>query len=87
MGARRIGVTSLPPLGCLPLAITVFGHGSNSCVPMLNRDAQMFNRKLDTVIDSLSTLYHDLRIMVLDIYTPLYSLATSPGSEGFTEAR
>ncbi|KAJ7976026.1 GDSL esterase/lipase [Quillaja saponaria] len=30
LGARRIGVTSLPPTGCLPAAITLFGAGKQS---------------------------------------------------------
>ncbi|KAL6606626.1 hypothetical protein ACP70R_042279 [Stipagrostis hirtigluma subsp. patula] len=87
MGARRIGVTSLPPLGCLPAAITLFGHGSTGCVSRLNSDSQNFNRKMNATVDSLSRRYPDLKIAVFDIYTPLYDLATSPGSQGFTEAR
>ncbi|XP_073286724.1 GDSL esterase/lipase At5g03810-like isoform X2 [Primulina huaijiensis] len=43
LGARRIGVTSLPPTGCLPAAITLFGFGRNECVARLNRDAVAFN--------------------------------------------
>ena len=27
MGARKIGVTTLPPLGCVPAVITMFGLG------------------------------------------------------------
>ncbi|WVZ82493.1 hypothetical protein U9M48_029750 [Paspalum notatum var. saurae] len=87
MGARRIGVTSLPPLGCLPAAITLFGHGSNACVSRLNSDAQSFNAKMNATVDALSRRYADLKIAVFDIYTPLYDLATNPQAQGFTEAR
>uniref|UniRef100_A0A0E0DWZ5 GDSL esterase/lipase APG n=1 Tax=Oryza meridionalis TaxID=40149 RepID=A0A0E0DWZ5_9ORYZ len=87
MGARRIGVTSLPPLGCLPAAITLFGYGSSGCVSRLNSDAQNFNGKMNVTVDSLSKTYSDLKIAVFDIYTPLYDLVTSPQSQGFTEAR
>ncbi|KAM0911552.1 hypothetical protein ACQ4PT_013398 [Festuca glaucescens] len=87
MGARHVGVFSLPPLGCTPLAIMVSGLGRSGCVPRLNNDAQRFNSKLDAVVDSLSKRYSDLKIAVLDIYTPWHSLATSPGSQGFNEAR
>lgn len=85
MGARRIGVASLPPLGCLPAAITLFGHGSNGCVSRLNSDSENFNRKMNATVDSLSKRYHDLKIAVFDIYTPLYSLVTSPESQGRIE--
>ncbi|XP_047061887.1 GDSL esterase/lipase APG-like [Lolium rigidum] len=87
MGARRIGVFSLPPFGCLPLAITVFGHGSNECVPRLNNDFGRYNMMLSAAVESLSNRHHDLKIVVLDIYKPLYNLATSPEAQGFSEAR
>ncbi|KAM3393472.1 hypothetical protein ACQJBY_014275 [Aegilops geniculata] len=87
MGARRVGVFSIAPLGCAPLSITVLGLGRSGCVPRLDDDAQRFNRKLGAAVESLSKQYHDLKIAVLDIYTPWHSLATSPGSHGFTEAR
>lgn len=60
----------------------VFGHGGNTCVTRLNDDAKSFNRKLSTSVDLLSKLHHDLKIAVLDLYTPVYSLFTSPGSQG-----
>ncbi|RCV20197.1 hypothetical protein SEVIR_4G034800v4 [Setaria viridis] len=87
MGARRIGVTSLPPLGCLPASITLFGHGSNGCVSRLNRDSQSFNGKMNATVEALSRRYPDLKIAVFDIYTPLHDLATDPQAQGFTEAR
>jgi hypothetical protein len=82
MGARRIGVFSVPPLGCFPLAITVFGLGSSKCVPRLNKDALRFNQKLNAAVDLLSKQLNGLKISVLDIYTPLYIIATSPVSQG-----
>ncbi|KAM3195512.1 hypothetical protein ACQJBY_071567 [Aegilops geniculata] len=87
MGARRIGVFSLPPLGCFPLAITVFGHGRGGCVSKLNRGSQIYNKKLNVAVNTLSRQYHELKIVVLDIYTPLYNIANSPRSQGFIEAR
>ncbi|XP_044950659.1 GDSL esterase/lipase At5g22810-like [Hordeum vulgare subsp. vulgare] len=87
LGARRIGVFSIAPLGCAPLAITVLGLGRSGCVPRLLDDARRFNRKLGAEVESLSKQYLDLKIALLDIYTPWHSLATSPGSYGFTEAR
>nr|QPI70817.1 XAT-7Hch [Hordeum chilense]QPI70818.1 XAT-7Hch [Hordeum chilense] len=87
MGARRIGVFSLPPFGCFPVAITLYGHGRNECVLRLNNDIQYHNMKLRATVDSLRKKYHDLKILVVDIYTPLYNLSTSPVSQGFTEAK
>ncbi|KAM0944758.1 putative triacylglycerol lipase [Dioscorea sansibarensis] len=87
LGARKLGVTSLPPLGCLPAAITLFGYGSNECVSRLNSDAQGFNKKLNAAANSLMKKYPKLKIAVFDIYQPLYDLATKPSDHGFFEAR
>ncbi|EXB52561.1 GDSL esterase/lipase [Morus notabilis] len=37
LGARKIGVTTLPPIGCLPTVLTLFGSGKMECVERLNR--------------------------------------------------
>ncbi|KNA03675.1 hypothetical protein SOVF_206860 [Spinacia oleracea] len=36
LGARKIGATSLPPLGCVPATITLFGFHQGGCVSRLN---------------------------------------------------
>lgn len=82
LGARRIGVTSLPPLGCLPVTITLFGHGSNRCVTRLNSDAQNYNRKLNAATNSLAKHLPNLKIAVFDIYKPLDDLVTKPSDFG-----
>ncbi|KAJ4979622.1 hypothetical protein NE237_010402 [Protea cynaroides] len=87
LGARRIGVTSLAPLGCLPAAITLFGYGSNNCVARLNRDAVSFNNKLNATVQSLQESLSSLKIVVFDIYQPLHDLINKPSDYGFFEAR
>ncbi|KAK9168472.1 hypothetical protein Syun_000612 [Stephania yunnanensis] len=87
LGARRIGVTSLPPLGCLPAAITLFGLGTNACVPKLNQDATSFNNKLNTTSQNLQKKLSGLNMVVFDIYQPLFDLVTKPSDHGFAEAR
>ncbi|KAL6606644.1 hypothetical protein ACP70R_042297 [Stipagrostis hirtigluma subsp. patula] len=88
LGARRIGVTSLPPLGCLPAAIRLYGDGrSSACVARLNRDAEAFNRKLNATVVALKKRHADLKIAIFDIYTPLRRLAEAPAAQGFLDAR
>lgn len=82
MGARKIGVTTLPPTGCLPAAITLFGAGSNQCVARLNQDAVFFNRKLNTTSDNLKSRLPGLKLVVFDIYQPLLDLITKPTDNG-----
>ncbi|XP_040931100.1 GDSL esterase/lipase At5g22810 isoform X1 [Gossypium hirsutum] len=87
LGARRIGVTTLPPLGCLPAAITAFGHGSNQCVARLNNNAISFNNKLNHRSQRLKRRFSKLKLVVLDIYSALYTIITKPDENGFAEVR
>ncbi|GMY25004.1 GDSL esterase/lipase At5g03820-like [Fagus crenata] len=87
LGARRIGVTGLPPTGCLPAAITLFGAGSNQCVARLNQDAISFNKKLNSTSQSLQNKLPGLKLVVFDIYQPLLDMVTKPAENGFFESR
>lgn len=87
LGARKIGVTSLPPLGCVPAAITLFGFHEPGCVSRLNTDAQAFNNKINSAAKSLQKKLPGLTIVVFDIYKPFYDLVKSPSKYGFAEAR
>ncbi|KAF7146901.1 hypothetical protein RHSIM_Rhsim03G0085700 [Rhododendron simsii] len=87
VGVRRIGVTTLPPTGCLPAAITLFGGGSNQCIGRLNQDAVAFNNKLNTTAQYLKSRFPGLKVVVFDIYQPLLDLITKPSDQGFFESR
>ncbi|KAB1218481.1 GDSL esterase/lipase APG [Morella rubra] len=88
LGARKLGVNSLPPLGCLPAAITLLGFNEKrSCVSRANTDAQGFNKKINTAAANLQKQLPGLKIVVFDIYKPLYDLVQSPSKNGFLEAR
>lgn len=82
LGVRRIGVTTLPPAGCLPAAITLFGAGSNQCVARLNKDAMSFNNKLNRTAQGLKSTLPGLKLVVFDIYHPLLDLIVSPVNNG-----
>ncbi|KAF4353050.1 hypothetical protein G4B88_010039 [Cannabis sativa] len=88
MGARNVGVATLPPLGCLPGAITLFGFGNSElCVDRLNYDAISFNTRLNSTSQSLRNRLSGLNLVVFDIYQPLYTLVTNPIENGFFETR
>lgn len=83
LGARRIGVTSLPPMGCLPASLTLFGGGAGGgCVERLNNDSLVFNTKLQVASDAVRKRHSDLKLVVFDIYNPLLNLIRDPTSAG-----
>lgn len=75
-------MTCLPPIGCLPAAITLFGAGSNQCVERLNQDAISFNKKLNSTSQSLQNRFPGLILVVFDIYQPLLDIITNPAENG-----
>ncbi|XP_058764428.1 GDSL esterase/lipase At5g22810-like [Vicia villosa] len=87
LGARKIGVSTLPPVGCVPIIITLFDSQNNQCVEKLNNIAIEFNKKLILTSENLLKKLPGLRLVLLDIYTPLYELVTRPSHYGFFEAR
>lgn len=82
LGARKIGVTTLPPIGCLPAAITIFGSDTNKCVARLNHDAVSFNTKLNATSLRLQKKLSGLNLVVFDIYQTLFDLVTKPTDNG-----
>ncbi|KAI3766509.1 hypothetical protein L2E82_16572 [Cichorium intybus] len=86
LGARRLGVTSLPPLGCLPAVRTLFGSHEKGCVARINTDAQSFNKKVNAAATQLGKQLPGLKIVIFDTFQPLYDLVKDPASHGFVEA-
>ena len=82
LGARKIGVSTLPPIGCLPASITIFSEDSNKCVDKMNKVAEYFNKKLNATSLTLKSKLSGLNIVVLDIYKPLYDLVQKPTDYG-----
>ncbi|KAE8693472.1 GDSL esterase/lipase EXL3 [Hibiscus syriacus] len=85
LGARRIGLIGLPPIGCVPSQRTLGGGKNRDCYEAENQLASAYNAKLSGVIDKLKTVFTlpDTKLIFLDIYYPLLSLIENPGKYGF----
>lgn len=86
LGARRIGVFSAPPIGCVPSQRTLAGGFARVCAEPYNQAALLFNSKLSDKLDTLTTTLLDSRIVYIDIYSPLLDLIQYPQKYGFSEA-
>ncbi|KAK8716823.1 hypothetical protein V6N13_044120 [Hibiscus sabdariffa] len=88
LGARRIGLLGLPPIGCVPSQRTLGGGKNRDCYEAENQLASAYNAKLSGVIDNLKTVFTlpGTKLIFLDIYYPLLSLIENPGKYGFEVA-
>ncbi|KAL1106932.1 hypothetical protein V6Z11_D03G007700 [Gossypium hirsutum] len=88
LGARRIGLLGLPPIGCVPSQRTIGGGKNRDCYEAENQLAIAYNAKLSGVIDSLKAVdtLPDTKFIFLDIYYPLLSLIQNPAKYGFEVA-
>ncbi|XWS45576.1 hypothetical protein CRYUN_Cryun15aG0148500 [Craigia yunnanensis] len=85
IGARRIGLVGLPPIGCVPSQRTMGGGKNRDCYDDENQLASLCNAKLSSVIDHLKTVltFPGTKLIFLDIYYPLLSLIQNPAKFGF----
>ncbi|KAJ0097967.1 hypothetical protein Patl1_29137 [Pistacia atlantica] len=86
VGARRIGLLSLPPIGCVPVQRTLNGGIQRGCSEQANQAALLYNSKLSSLVDSLNQRYPDARFVYFDVYNPLLSIIQNPAQYGFEVA-
>ncbi|KAG6699498.1 hypothetical protein I3842_08G069400 [Carya illinoinensis] len=82
-GARRIGVLSAPPIGCVPSQRTLAGGILRQCSEKYNQAAKLFNMKLSASLDSLNRNLPNSKMIYLDVYSPLLDLIEKPQKYGF----
>ncbi|KAL9269112.1 GDSL esterase/lipase-like protein [Drosera capensis] len=83
MGARKIGVFSVPKSGCLPSARTLFGGLFRTCVPQFDQLALLFNSKLQETVVDLNKNLTGAKLAYIDLYQPLAHLINNGSEYGF----
>ncbi|KAK7276414.1 hypothetical protein RIF29_17553 [Crotalaria pallida] len=90
-GARRIVVAGLPPIGCLPIQVTI---GSiipsphwlhRECNVQQNMDSEAYNNKLQYQIHSLQSMLSGAKVAYFDIFTPILDMVLNPAKYGFEQ--
>lgn len=88
-GAKRIVVVGLPPIGCLPVIITLNFKGrfqERDCINSFNSLSKDYNSKLKEELDIYSKYSgSDTSITYADIYDPFIDVISSPNKYGFRE--
>ncbi|XP_019458643.1 PREDICTED: GDSL esterase/lipase At2g42990-like [Lupinus angustifolius] len=87
LGARKVSVTALPPMGCLPLerAINVLDY--HGCVEGYNDVALEFNGKVGRLVTKLNNELYGFQLVDANAYHILLQIVTQPSSFGFEDSR
>ncbi|XP_022759897.1 GDSL esterase/lipase At2g42990-like [Durio zibethinus] len=86
LGARKLSLTGLPPIGCLPVQRTTNLEDPLNCVEERNRVSLEFNGKLKASVAKLNKDLPGLNVFFADVYDLLLQLITKPSQYGFEVA-
>ncbi|OIT03466.1 PREDICTED: GDSL esterase/lipase At2g04570-like [Nicotiana attenuata] len=88
LGARKISLAGLPPMGCLPLErATNYIRGSgDGCIEKYNEVAVHFNVMLKGLVQKLNEELPGIRVVFSDAYDLMLQMIKNPSSFGFEVA-
>ncbi|KAJ3670782.1 hypothetical protein LUZ60_008208 [Juncus effusus] len=95
-GVRKFAMVGLPPIGCIPLQMTLAALKSGpitvlpkilepKCVSEQNDDATRYNIKLQQMLQDLQKQFDAIEksiVFYIDIYNPVFDMATNPTRYG-----
>ncbi|WCJ27130.1 GDSL esterase/lipase At5g45960 [Euphorbia peplus] len=89
-GARKMLFTTLPPMGCLPIVITLFSENAildRSCLDQYSKVAREFNFMLKNEINKMGhrLAKQGFKIALNDVYGPLLNMIQDPASAAYDE--
>ncbi|XP_010067942.2 GDSL esterase/lipase At4g26790 [Eucalyptus grandis] len=83
LGVRKVSLTGLIPMGCLPLERTTNFFGHNECVQDYNNVAMEFNGKLRKAVARMNRRLPGLRMVLSEPYDLFLQMIKKPSSFGF----
>ncbi|XP_038706534.1 GDSL esterase/lipase At4g16230-like [Tripterygium wilfordii] len=86
MGARKIVVVNVGPIGCIPYQRDTNPGSGNSCVSFPNQLAQLFNIKLRSLAVELSATLDGSRFVYADVYGIVADIIQNYAAYGFENA-
>ncbi|ONK78971.1 uncharacterized protein A4U43_C01F1550 [Asparagus officinalis] len=86
LGARKLDLTGVPPMGCLPLERAMDFMAGSACNEEYNRVSREFNRKLEALVGKLNGRLKGMRIAYGNAYEIVSQVVQKPDSYGFENA-
>lgn len=88
-GARRFAVAGLPPIGCVPIQVTIgsilpisTNFLERACVDNQNIDSQAYNQQLNALTSTWQSKLQGSRVLYADIYSPIMEMIQNPNNYG-----
>ncbi|KAK6163806.1 hypothetical protein DH2020_000670 [Rehmannia glutinosa] len=82
LGCRKMVVSGLPPIGCLPIQMTAKSPILRSCSHKENADSQSYNHKLQKLLPQIEAELPESKILYVDAYNPLMDMINNPQKYG-----
>ncbi|KAH6757096.1 hypothetical protein C2S53_019699 [Perilla frutescens var. hirtella] len=79
LGARKVAVFGIVPIGCIPNSLSQYPTQGSECVDSLNNAAQIFNNKLISLINNLNANLPAARFTYINFYGILSANLSSIG--------
>lgn len=85
LGAKKVAVLGIPPVGCVPIQRSPAGGQTRDCVADRNQLAQLCNSKLKREMQSLASKNQETKLIYVDNYSPLLDIIQNPEKFGKTQ--
>ncbi|XP_030528137.1 GDSL esterase/lipase At4g16230-like isoform X1 [Rhodamnia argentea] len=83
LGARRIIVANVGPIGCIPFERDTNGATTDSCIDFPNQMAQLFNTQLRSLVADLLSSLEGSKFVYADVYRIVQDIIDNYVSYGF----
>ncbi|KAL5698239.1 hypothetical protein ACHQM5_029305 [Ranunculus cassubicifolius] len=87
LGARKIGVVGIPPIGCVPIVRTLNPNATlrGGCVESYTKVALEYNQKLQQQLQTITKENSGSQVVYFDIYGALDDIIHNYKDKGFAE--
>lgn len=82
LGARKMSMGGLAPMGCMPLERTVYDMDRGGCVEKYNMVAMEFNGKLEAMVARLRAQLTGFRLVYSNVYDTVLQAIENPSTYG-----
>jgi phospholipase/lecithinase/hemolysin len=83
LGARKLGIVGVPPIGCCPAVRNALNL--SGCVDLLNEFASGFNTQLEILLHDMSTALPDMKYALGNSYEMTLDIINNPLAFGINE--